>query len=178
MDYESKGRRFESSRERNPPMSDEAAQREADEAFMRQALELADQAAALGEVPVGAVAVRDGQVVGRGYNRREIDRDPFSHAELVAMREAAKAVGAWRLSGVTVYVTLEPCAMCAGALVQSRVSRLVFGAVDPKAGAVGSLYDLATDPRHNHRVEVTGGVLAEASSERLKSFFQGLRARK
>ncbi|MCC6335826.1 MAG: nucleoside deaminase [Myxococcales bacterium] len=159
-------------------MSDEAAQREADEAFMRQALALADEAAALGEVPVGAVAVRDGQVVGRGYNRREIDRDPFSHAELLAMREAAKAVGAWRLSGVTVYVTLEPCAMCAGALVQSRLSRLVFGAVDPKAGAVGSLYDLATDPRHNHRVEVTGGVLAEASRERLKAFFQGLRARK
>ncbi|MEW5743217.1 MAG: tRNA adenosine(34) deaminase TadA [Myxococcota bacterium] len=159
-------------------MSDEAAQREADEAFMRQALELADEAARLGEVPVGAVAVRDGEVVGRGYNRREIDRDPFSHAELLAMREAAKAVGAWRLSGVTVYVTLEPCAMCAGALVQSRVERLVFGAMDPKAGAVGSLYDLARDARHNHRLLVTSGVLAAECSERLKSFFQGLRARK
>ena len=99
-----------------------------DEDFMRVALELAATAAELGEVPVGAVAVKDGQIIGRGYNRREVDRDPFSHAEFNAMREAAQAVGAWRLTGVTLYVTLEPCAMCAGALVQSRVSRLVFGA--------------------------------------------------
>jgi tRNA(adenine34) deaminase len=175
LDYESKGRRFESSRERNTPAMDVTA---ADEGFMRQALALADEAAALGEVPVGAVAVVDGQVVGRGYNRREIDRDPFSHAELIALREAAKAVGAWRLTGVTVYVTLEPCAMCAGAMVQARVSRLVFGAVDPKAGAVGSLYNLVNEPRHNHQVEVTGGVLADECGARLKTFFRALREKK
>lgn len=172
MDYESKGRRFESSRERINPMTEAA---DIDAQFMAQALELASEAARIGEVPVGAVAVKDGQIIGRGYNRREIDHDPFSHAEFNAMREAAKAVGAWRLTGVTVYVTLEPCAMCAGALVQSRVSRLVYGATDPKAGAVGSLYNLATDPRHNHRVEVTSGVMSEACSTTLKTFFAALR---
>ena len=149
---------------------------EADEAFMRQALELAEKAASLGEVPVGAVAVFEGQVVGRGYNRRELDRDPFSHAELVALAEAAKARGVWRLTGVTLYVTLEPCAMCAGAMVQGRVTRLVYGASDPKAGAVGSLYDLVREPRHNHRVEVTEGVLAEDCGQTLKAFFKQLRA--
>lgn len=149
-----------------------------DVSFMKQALMLANEAARLGEVPVGALAVKDGLVIGRGFNRREIDRDPFSHAEFNAMREAAVAIGAWRLTGVTVYVTLEPCAMCAGALVQSRVSRLVFGASDPKAGAVGSLYDLAREPRHNHRVDVTSGVMAEACGQALKDFFAGLRARR
>ena len=174
MDYESKGRRFESSRERiTLPAHDPI-----DAAYMQQALALAREAAALGEVPVGSVAVYEGQVIGRGYNRREIDRDPFAHAELLAMRAAAVARGAWRLSGVTIYVTLEPCAMCAGALVQSRVERLVFGAVDPKAGAVGSLYDLAREPRHNHRLEVTGGVLADESGQLLREFFAGLRARR
>jgi tRNA(adenine34) deaminase len=148
-----------------------------DQQYMAQALELAAEAARMGEVPVGAIAVKDGQIVGRGYNRREIDRDPFSHAEFNAMREAAKSIGAWRLTGVTIYVTLEPCAMCAGALVQSRVSRLVFGANDPKAGAVGSLYDLATDPRHNHRLIVRSGVMREACSTALKTFFAALRAR-
>jgi tRNA(adenine34) deaminase len=145
---------------------------------MQQALELAAQAASLGEVPIGAVAVKDGQVIGRGYNRREIDRDPFSHAEFIAMREAAQSVGAWRLTGVTIYVTLEPCAMCAGALVLSRVTRLVFGAMDPKAGAVGSLYNLAQEPRHNHRVEVTSGVLGDQCSTTLKEFFANLRRAK
>lgn len=149
-----------------------------DVGFMTQALELAREAAVLSEVPVGAVAVKDGVIIARGYNRREIDKDPFSHAEFIAMREAARALGVWRLTGVTLYVTLEPCAMCAGALVQSRVSRLVFGASDPKAGAVGSLYDLAREPRHNHRVEVVSGVLANESSQMLKEFFAGLRNRK
>ena len=149
----------------------------ADEDFMREALVLAQTAAGLGEVPVGAVAVKDEKIIGRGYNRREIDKDPFSHAEFNAMREASQAIGAWRLTGVTIYVTLEPCAMCAGALVLSRVSRLVFGAKDPKAGAVGSLYDLAQDPRHNHRVEVTSGVLGAECSQALKTFFASLRAR-
>jgi tRNA(adenine34) deaminase len=146
-----------------------------DEEFMSVALELAATAAALGEVPVGAVAVKDGQIIGRGYNRREIDKDPFSHAEFNAMRDAAKALGVWRLTGVTIFVTLEPCAMCAGALVQSRVTRLVFGATDPKAGAVGSLYNLAADSRHNHRVEVVGGVMSEACGQALKTFFASLR---
>jgi tRNA(adenine34) deaminase len=146
-----------------------------DERFMEQALVLARHAARLGEVPVGAVAVYSGRVIGTGYNRREVDADPFAHAEMFALRAAAEALGAWRLSGVTLYVTLEPCAMCAGGMVQGRVSRVVFGASDPKAGAVGSLYDLAQDPRHNHRLEVTKGVLAEASAQLLKEFFGALR---
>ncbi|MDQ3265063.1 MAG: tRNA adenosine(34) deaminase TadA [Myxococcota bacterium] len=150
----------------------------ADDAFMAEALELARRAAQLGEVPVGAVTVYEGRIIGRGYNRREIDRDPLAHAELLAITEARLALGVWRLSGVTLYVTLEPCAMCAGALVQSRVDRLVFGANDPKAGAVGSLYDLARDTRHNHRLEVTSGVLEEACGGILKDFFRGLRAQK
>ncbi len=144
---------------------------------MQVALELAAQAASMGEVPVGAIAVKDGVVIGRGYNRREIDADPFSHAEFTAMQAAARAVGAWRLTGVTVYVTLEPCVMCAGALVQSRVSRLVFGAADPKAGAVGSLYNLVQDARLNHRVDVTAGVKADECSRQLSEFFKGLRSR-
>jgi tRNA(adenine34) deaminase len=172
LDYESKGRRFESSRERIT-LPDQL-----DEQFMLRALELAREAASLGEVPVGAVVVKDGVVVGAGLNRREIDKDPFSHAELVAMQRAAQTIGAWRLVGTTVYVTLEPCAMCAGALVQSRVSRLVFGATDAKAGAVGSLYDLARDSRHNHQVEVTSGVRGDECSALLKEFFRALRDKK
>jgi tRNA(adenine34) deaminase len=149
-----------------------------DEAFMQQALALARDAAALGEVPVGAVAVHDGKVVGTGFNRREVDRNPLAHAELLALDAAAKALGAWRLIGVTLYVTLEPCAMCAGAMVQGRVTRLVFGTSDPKAGAVGSLYNLVEEPRHNHRLQVTGGVLADECREILKDFFGRLRQKK
>ncbi|MFP2908951.1 tRNA adenosine(34) deaminase TadA [Pyxidicoccus sp. 3LFB2] len=149
-----------------------------DEAFMQQALALAREAAELGEVPVGAVAVLDGNVIGTGFNRREVDRHPLAHAEMLAMDAAARKLGVWRLSGVTLYVTLEPCAMCAGALVQSRVTRLVFGAMDPKAGAVGSLYNLAQEPRHNHRLQVTSGILADDSRVLLKTFFERLRARK
>ncbi|XXF79809.1 tRNA adenosine(34) deaminase TadA [Myxococcaceae bacterium GXIMD 01537] len=149
-----------------------------DEAFMQQALALAREAAVLGEVPVGAVAVHDGKVVGTGFNRREVDRNPLAHAEMLALDIAAKSLGAWRLTGVTLYVTLEPCAMCAGAMVQGRVTRLVFGASDPKAGAVGSLYNLVEEPRHNHRVQVTGGILADESRELLKDFFGRLRQRK
>lgn len=146
-------------------------------AFMEAALELAREAAALGEVPVGAVAVKDGIIIGRGYNRREVDADPLSHAEMVALAQAAKTLKAWRLTGVTLYVTLEPCAMCAGAIVQSRVDRVVFGTMDPKAGAAGSLYNLLQDARHNHQVEVVSGVLQEACSACLKDFFQALRNR-
>jgi tRNA(adenine34) deaminase len=144
--------------------------------WMREALSLAEQAAALGEVPVGAVIVRDGEILGRGHNRREIDGDPLAHAELLALRQAAALVEGWRLLDSTLYVTLEPCAMCAGALVNSRVTRLVYGAADPKAGFCGSLGDLARDPRLNHRLEVTAGVLAEECGDLLRSFFARLRS--
>ena len=142
---------------------------------MQEALALAREAMAAGEVPVGAVALFEGRVVGRGRNRREEERDPTAHAELLAVQEAARALGRWRLSGVTVVVTLEPCAMCAGALVLARVDRLVIGAADPKAGAVGSLLDLSQDPRLNHRFPVERGVLAEACGAVLKEFFRGRR---
>jgi len=148
-----------------------------DERFMRLALAQAAGAAAIGEVPIGAVVVCDGKVVATGSNRREIDADPTAHAELMAVREASAALGRWRLEGCTVYVTLEPCPMCAGALHAARVDRCVYGAVDPKAGALGTLYDIASDERLNHRYEVTAGVLADESSALLKGFFAGLRAR-
>jgi tRNA(adenine34) deaminase len=146
-----------------------------DERFMREALDLARAAAERGEVPVGAVAVHDGVVVGRGSNGREGLRDPTAHAELIAVQEAARALGRWRLTGVTVYVTLEPCAMCAGAMVLARIDRLVFGAADPKAGAVGSLLDLSADPRLNHRFPVDRGVLGEEAGELLRTFFRARR---
>lgn len=147
----------------------------ADSAFMGEALALARAAAPLGEVPVGAVVVRDGRVIARGYNRREIDRDPTAHAEMVALREAAGVLGGWRLLGCTVYVTLEPCVMCAGAMVQARLWRLVYGAADPKAGAAGSVVDALRDPRQNHVVEVVGGVREGECSALLREFFANLR---
>jgi tRNA(adenine34) deaminase len=143
---------------------------------MREALGLAALAAAEGEVPVGAVAVHEGRVVGRGRNRREEDRDPCAHAELLALKEASRTLGRWRLTGVTLVVTLEPCAMCAGALVLARVDRLVFGASDPKAGAVGSLMDLSSDPRLNHRFPVERGLRADECGEQLRAFFRSRRA--
>ncbi|MGH9464226.1 MAG: tRNA adenosine(34) deaminase TadA [Thermoanaerobaculia bacterium] len=146
-----------------------------DAAWMREALGEARRALALGEVPVGAVVVREGRAIGRAHNRREIDRDPLAHAELAAIAEAARAIGGWRLSGCTLYATLEPCAMCAGALVASRVDRLVFAAADPKAGFCGSLGDLVRDGRLNHRLEVTAGVLAEESGALLREFFSEVR---
>ena len=142
---------------------------------MNEALAAARQARKLGEVPVGAVVIFDSEIVGRGFNRREIDGDPLAHAEILAIRQAAIAVGGWRLVGCTMYVTLEPCAMCAGALVNSRVERLVYGARDSKAGYCGSLGDLVRDSRLNHRLEVTRGVLEEECSRLLKDFFRGLR---
>jgi tRNA(adenine34) deaminase len=148
---------------------------DADAEFMEQALLLARKAADMGEVPVGAVAVHEGRIIGQGHNRRELDKSPLAHAELLAIAQAASALDAWRLTGVTLYVTLEPCAMCAGAMVQGRLTRLVFGAKDPKAGAVGSLYNLVEEPRHNHRVSVTSGVLEEACGAVLKEFFRALR---
>jgi len=146
------------------------------DAAMREALSLAAEAALAGEVPVGAVAVHGGQVVGRGRNRREEDRDPCAHAELLALREAARTLGRWRLTGVTLVVTLEPCAMCAGAMVLARIDRLVFGAPDPKAGAVGSLLDLSADPRLNHRFPVERGLRADECGEQLRAFFRSRRA--
>src|SRR5512138_3576271 len=145
------------------------------ETWMREALALAREAGAKGEVPVGAVAVLDGRIVGRGANARESAHDPTAHAELLAVRDAARTLGRWRLGGVTVYVTLEPCAMCAGAMVLARIDRLVFGASDPKAGAAGSLMDLTADPRLNHRFPVERGVLAEESGDLLRAFFRARR---
>ena len=142
---------------------------------MTEALELARLAAARGEVPVGAVAVFEGRVVGRGMNAREGARDPTAHAELLAIQEAARTLGRWRLDGVTLYVTLEPCAMCAGAMVLARIDRLVYGAADPKAGAVGSLMDLSRDPRLNHRFPVERGVRAEECGGVLRAFFEARR---
>ena len=140
--------------------------------WMGEALDLARQAAADGDVPVGAVVVdAAGDVIGRGRNTRERDGDPTGHAEIVAIREAATAVGEWRLHGCTLVVTLEPCTMCAGAIVASRIDRLVFGPFDDKAGAVGSLWDVVRDRRLNHRPEVVSGVRAAESSELLRAFF-------
>ena len=143
-----------------------------DEEFMRAALVEAEKALALGEVPVGAVLVAGGEIIGRGHNRREADADPTSHAEVLALREGARRRRHWRLHGATLYVTLEPCPMCAGALVNARVDRLVFGAADPKAGAAGTLFNLVCDARLNHRLEVTGGVLAGEAAELLRNFFR------
>jgi tRNA(adenine34) deaminase len=142
-----------------------------DEAWMRRALAEAELAPTHGDVPVGAVAVCDGTIVGRGHNRREADADPTAHAEIVALREAARTLGGWRLEGVTLYCTLEPCPMCAGAMVAARLARLVYAADDPKAGAAGSVVELLRDPRFNHRVSVTRGVLAEEARTLLERFF-------
>ena len=144
---------------------------------MKEALALAEEAAADGEIPVGAVIVDgNGAIIGRGRNRRE-SGDPLGHAELIAIRQAADAIGDWRLEGTTMVVTLEPCAMCAGALVNARVGKLIFGAFDPKAGFCGSLGNLVQDARLNHRLEVVSGVESEESRRLLQEFFQGLRKR-
>jgi tRNA(adenine34) deaminase len=145
---------------------------------MRDALASARRALVHRDVPVGAAVVKDGVVIARGANARERDDDPTAHAEIVAIRRAAKKLGSWRLSGCTLYVTLEPCAMCAGAIVLSRLPRLVYGASDPKAGFVGSLGDLVRHPRLNHRVEVATGVLAEECGTILVEFFRERRAEK
>ena len=142
---------------------------------MRAALAEAKRALATGDVPIGAVAVRQGAIIGRGHNRREADNDPTAHAEIIAIKEAAAALGMWRLEGVTLYCTLEPCAMCAGAMVLARLPRLVYGATDPKAGAAGSVIDIARHHRLNHRVHVDGGLFAEEAAELLRAFFRDLR---
>jgi tRNA(adenine34) deaminase len=149
---------------------------ESDTTYMAIALDEARAAAEIGEVPIGAVVVCDGAVVSRAHNRREIDNDPTAHAELLAIKDASQRLGRWRLSDCTVYATLEPCPMCAGVMHQARIERLVYGATDPKAGAVGTLYDLSSDERLNHRFEVTAGVLADESAWMLKEFFGNLRS--
>jgi tRNA(adenine34) deaminase len=145
------------------------------ESWMREALREAQAAAAEGEVPVGAVVVWQGQVIGCGHNRKEALADPTAHAELLALREAARTRGGWRLSGTTLYCTLEPCCMCAGALVNARVERLVFAVRDGKTGAAGSVYDLVRSPWLNHKLEVLSGVLAGEVERELAAFFQALR---
>jgi tRNA(adenine34) deaminase len=152
-----------------------APEAQPDEHFMRLALDLAAKAGDAGEVPVGAVVVNGDEVIAQGANGREAALDPTAHAEVVALREAAKVTGSWRLLGTTLYVTLEPCPMCAGALVAARVSRVVFAAPDPKAGACGSLYNLCGDPRLNHELTVTHGVLREDASRLLSAWFAARR---
>lgn len=139
---------------------------------MSRALDLAREAFALGEVPVGAVIVRDGRIIAQAHNLREILHDPTAHAERLAMTLAGRALGTWRLERCSLFVTLEPCPMCAGAIVQGRIARVVYGAADPKAGACKSLYRIASDPRFNHRAEIRGGVLAEPCGSLLSEFFQ------
>ena len=146
------------------------------EIWMRRALAVARQAAAEDEVPVGAVIVQEDRVVAEAYNQREQLRDPTAHAEMIAITQAAQALKSWRLEGCTLYVTLEPCPMCAGAILQARIPRVVFGAADPKAGAVVSLYHILQDPRLNHRSEVIGGILAEPCGQILTDFFRKQRA--
>jgi tRNA(adenine34) deaminase len=149
-----------------------------DARYMRVALEEASKAAASGEVPVGAVVVCQGEVIGRGYNRREEQRSALAHAELLAIEQSSRHLGRWRLGDCQLYVTLEPCVMCVGAIVQARMGRLIFGCLDPKGGAVESLYQLCDDARLNHRLPVAGGMLAEDCSAILQAFFNRLRQNK
>lgn len=148
-----------------------------DEKYMQLALLEAAAAAAEGEVPIGAVVVCDGKVIASAHNRREVDNSPSAHAEFLAMEEASRVLKRWRLTGCTVYVTLEPCLMCAGLMVNSRIDRCVFGACDPKGGALGTLYDISCDPRLNHEFQVTSGVLADEAAAQLKAFFRERRQR-
>ena len=146
-----------------------------DECFMRLALAEAQRAKDLGEVPVGAIIVRHGHVIASGFNCRELRQDPMAHAELIAIHTASEELGTWRLTDVTLYATLEPCPMCAGAIIQSRIPRLVFGTHDPKAGACGSIYNLLMDPRFNHQVKVKSGLFDGESRKMLQTFFHTLR---
>lgn len=143
--------------------------------WMGEALIEAARAAEIGEVPIGAVIVRDGAIIARGHNRREMDKDPTLHAEMIAIRDAARALGGWRLSGCTLYVTIEPCPMCAGAVLMARIDRVVYGAADPKAGCAGTLYDLLSDGRFNHRAEITPGVRETECGAIIRDFFQNKR---
>jgi len=145
------------------------------EYFMREALREARKAYEIGEVPIGAVVVKDGVIISRAYNLRETTKDPTAHAEVLAIRQAAQALGGWRLTDCDLYVTIEPCLMCGGAIILSRIKRLIIGALDPKSGAILSLYNVANDERLNHRVEVITGILEEECSKLMKDFFKELR---
>ena len=149
-----------------------------DAKYMKEAIRQAKKAYAIGEVPIGCVIVRDGKIISRGYNRRTIDKNTLAHAELAAIKKASKKLDDWRLEGCTMYVTLEPCQMCAGALVQSRIDRVVVGCMNPKAGCAGSVLNLLQQDGLNHQVEVTKGVLAEECSGLMTSFFRELRKKK
>ena len=146
-----------------------------DEYFMRLAMREAVRALEHEDVPIGAIVVREGEVIGTGHNEREIRADPTAHAEMIALRDAARTLGSWRVLDAVIYVTLEPCAMCAGAIVLARVPRVVYAATDPKAGAAGSVFDILDEPRLNHRPRVEAGLLAEESSEMLRAFFASRR---
>ena len=148
-----------------------------DENWMRYALQLAQRAALQGEVPVGAVLVQDDNILGEGWNQPISLNDPSAHAEMLAMRTAGQVAANYRLPNTTLYVTLEPCCMCAGAMIHARIARVVFGAYDPKTGAAGSLFSVLNDPRHNHQVQISGGVLAEECAELLRTFFRERRLR-
>ncbi len=147
-----------------------------EQTFMAEALLEAEKAYRIGEVPIGAVVVRDGVIIGRGHNLRETGKDPTAHAEIIAIREAAETLGGWRLTGCEIYVTIEPCVMCAGAIYQARLDRVVIGALDPKAGACRSLYEVCEDQRLNHQVAVTIGVMERESAALMKSSFKALRS--
>jgi tRNA(adenine34) deaminase len=157
------------------PLSEE--QQEIDKKWMRAALALAQEAVAIGEVPVGAVAVKHGEIVGRGFNMKEAHQDPTAHAEMIALRETAVTVQNWRLLDVTLYCTLEPCPMCAGAMIQARLPRLVYGAKDTRFGAHGSIVNVLDETRFNHRVSITEGVLQDEAIALLQQFFQQLRVK-
>ena len=148
------------------------------EYWMNEAIKEAGKAAVLQEVPIGAVIVQDGRIIGRGHNLRETLLDPTAHAEMIAIREASRTLNAWRILNSTLYVTLEPCPMCAGAIIQARIGRVVFGTPDPKAGCAGTLMNLLQEQRFNHQTEIIGGVLQEPCSELLRSFFRALREEK
>ncbi|SFX31867.1 tRNA(adenine34) deaminase [Thermoactinomyces sp. DSM 45891] len=149
-----------------------------EEFYMKMAIEEARKAEKIGEVPIGAIVVFQGEVVGRGYNLREKDQDPTAHAEMIAIQEAAERLGSWRLIDCDLYVTLEPCPMCAGAIIQSRIRRVIFGTLDPKAGCAGSLMNLLQDTRFNHQTEIQSGVLQQECSDLLTQFFRGIREKR
>lgn len=149
-----------------------------DEKYMKEAIRQAKKAYALGETPIGCVIVYEDKIIGRGYNRRTIDKNTLAHAELIAIKKASKKIGDWRLEGCTMYVTLEPCQMCAGAIVQSRMTKVVVGCMNPKAGCAGSILNLLQMPKFNHQAELTTGVLQEECSQIMKSFFKELREKK
>ncbi len=160
------------------PLLPEKEQRILDEKYMKEAIRQAKKAAALDEVPIGCVIVYDGRIIARGYNRRNTDHLSLAHAEIAAIRKASKLLGDWRLEGCTMYVTLEPCQMCAGAIIQSRMTRVVIGSMNAKAGCAGSVYNILQEARFNHQAEVQRGVLGEECSDMLSSFFKELRQRK